>query len=210
MHISKPLLLLSIAITVSGCSTIGSSVNSVTNALTPTQPALTTAQKDQKRAAILKVRDDTLAELYTQKPETKNELEKAAGYGVFEGKQVNVLLVLGSFGDGVLVDNNSGQTTYMSLDKIGTGPGAGYKSYRQVVIFKSKKLLDNFRSIGADVSASADATAKINGHGGSALDGSVSFDPNLSVYQFTDQGLLLQANWGGVMYKPDTQLNVPD
>ncbi|MQR01739.1 lipid-binding SYLF domain-containing protein [Glaciimonas soli] len=206
MKINKSLLLLSISITLSGCSTIGSSID----ALTPTQPTLTAAQKDQKRAAILKVRDDTLAQLYTQKPETKNELQQAAGYGVFEGRQVNVLLVLGSLGDGVLVDNDSGQNTYMSLDKIGTGPGVGYKTYRQVVIFKSKKLLEKFRSIGADVSASADATAKIDGKGGSALDGSISFDPNLSVYQFTDQGVLLQANWGGVMYKPDAQLNTPD
>lgn len=198
------------AIALSGCSTIGSSINSVENSILPDQPVLTAAQKNQKRAAILKVRDDTLAELFKQKPEAKKELQQAAGYGVFEGRQVNVVLVLGSLGDGVLVDNKNGQKTFMSMNKIGTGPGVGYKSYRQVVIFKSKKLLDEFRSVGADVSASADATAKINGQGGSVLDGNVSFDPYISVYQFTDQGVLLQANWGGVMYKPDAQLNAPD
>ena len=39
------------------------------------------------------------------------------------------------------------------------------------------------------------------------LDGSTSFNPSLSVYQITDSGALLQANWGGVAYTPDSELN---
>jgi hypothetical protein len=39
------------------------------------------------------------------------------------------------------------------------------------------------------------------------LDGSTSFNPMLSVYQVTDSGMLLQANWGGVAYLPDGTLN---
>jgi hypothetical protein len=94
----------------------------------------------------------------------------------------------------------------MAMKRAGTGPGAGYKDFRQVMVFKSRALFDQFKSVGADVSASADATAKLGGRG-SAIDGSVSFNPQLSVYQFTDSGLLLQANWGGLAYYPDSDLN---
>jgi hypothetical protein len=41
------------------------------------------------------------------------------------------------------------------------------------------------------------------------LDGTVSFNPQLVVYQITDSGAMLQANWGGVAYLPDTELNAP-
>ena len=58
-----------------------------------------------------------------------------------------------------------------------------------------------------DVGASADATFKRSGSAGLTLDGSSSFNPSLSVYQITDSGLLLQANWGGVAYLPDSELN---
>jgi len=60
---------------------------------------------------------------------------------------------------------------------------------------------------GADVGASADATFKTSGTKGLTLDGSTSFNPHLSVYQITDSGALLQANWGGVAYLPDGELN---
>jgi len=35
----------------------------------------------------------------------------------------------------------------------------------------------------------------------------VSLDPMVSVYQLTDRGVLLQANWGGMAYLPDGDLN---
>ena len=82
----------------------------------------------------------------------------------------------------------------MKMRRVGTGPGIGYKSFRQLMIFKDRSLLDQFRTLGADVGASADATMKI-GDKGVALAPNVSFNPLLSVYQITDRGVLLQANW---------------
>ncbi len=167
---------------------------------------LSAAERQHKREAIRGIKDKTLAQLFAEKPEAKAELEKAVGYGVFEGTQLNALLYVGAAGSGMLVDNAGGKETFMLMTRAGTGPGIGFKEYRQVLVFKSRGLFDLFRSVGADVSASADATAKL-GSKGASLDGSLSFNPELSVYQFTDQGLLLQANWGGVAYLPYTALN---
>jgi lipid-binding SYLF domain-containing protein len=163
------------------------------------------AQIEKKRAERRKLRDDTLAQLYEGKPEVRDEIAQAEGYAVFDGTQLNLVLYVGASGQGILVDKN-GVETFMQMKRAGMGPGVGYKDYRQIIVFKSRALLDQFRTVGADVSASADATVKMDGKG-SALDGSVSFNPQLSVYQITDRGLLLQANWGGVAYIPDADLN---
>ena len=69
-------------------------------------------------------------------------------------------------------------------------------------------MLETFKTVGADVNASGDATVKLTEHGdGKVLDTAVSLDPMISVYQLTDRGVLLQANWGGMAYLPDASLN---
>jgi lipid-binding SYLF domain-containing protein len=136
----------------------------------------------------------------------KDEIAKAVGYGVFDASQVNLVLFLGASGRGMLVDNKSGKETYMKMKRAGTGPGVGFKNYNQVIVFKSRGIFEQFAKVGADVGAGADATMKTKS-GGASLDGSVSFNPELSVYQYTDRGMLLQANWGGVAYLPDEDLN---
>jgi lipid-binding SYLF domain-containing protein len=191
-----------LAFALTGCAGAPSSAGPAPAAGEKVASAEVTKKRDERR----KLRDDTLAQLYAEKPETRDEIAKAEGYAVFQGTQLNVVLYVGASGTGMLVDNKGGAETFMAMKRAGTGPGAGYKDFRQVMVFKSRALFDQFKSMGADVSASADATAKLGGKG-SALDGSVSFNPQLSVYQFTDSGLLLQANWGGLAYYPDSELN---
>lgn len=167
---------------------------------------LTAEEKQKKIADTRKMRDETLVRIFREKPEAQAEIEQAVGYAVFEASQINVILFVSAAGRGVLVDNGTKQETFMTMLRVGTGPGLGYKSYHQVIVFKNRTLFDLFRTVGADVSAGADATARLGGKG-LALDGTLSFNPELSVYQMTDSGLLLQANWGGVGYLPDGELN---
>jgi lipid-binding SYLF domain-containing protein len=167
---------------------------------------MSAAEVAKKRDALLKMRDDALEDFYATKPEIKEEVAKAVGYAVFDGSQVNIVLFVGGLGGGVLVENGTGKETFMTMKRAGTGPGVGYKKFRQLMVFKDRSLFDNFRKLGADVGASADATMKIGGKG-VAVDPNVSFNPQLSVYQITDRGALLQANWGGVAYQPDVDLN---
>jgi len=167
---------------------------------------MSVAEATKKRDAVRKIRDDALEDFYATKPEIKEEVAKAVGYAVFDASQVNVLLFVGGVGEGVVVENGTGKETFMKMKRAGTGPGVGYKKFRQLMVFKDRSLFDNFRKLGADVGASADATMKIGGKG-VAVDPNVSFNPLLSIYQITDRGALLQANWGGVAYLPDADLN---
>jgi hypothetical protein len=168
------------------------------------------ADRLAKQNKIRAMRDATLKRLYKSRPEAKAEIDKAEGYAVVDASQTNLLLLITSNGSGIVVDRNGRKETFLKMNKIGTGPGIGTKKYKQILVFKSRSLLEQFATVGADVAASADATLKReNGKQGLVLDGTVSFNPQLVVYQITDSGAMLQANWGGVAYLPDTELNAP-
>ncbi len=170
--------------------------------------SLTAAEAAKQRQQILAMRDATLKRLYKIKPSVRNEIAKADGYAVFDANQTNIVLLVAGSGDGVLVDNATGQNTFMKMKRLGTGPGLGFKKYKQVLVLKSRKLVDTFKTVGADVTASGDATIKLSEHQeGKGIDHAVSLDPMVSVYQLTDRGVLLQANWGGMAYLPDGDLN---
>lgn len=172
--------------------------------------SLSAEEQQKRRDSIRQMRDATLERLFKAHPKAREEIRKAVGYAVFDASQSNIILLVTGRGVGVAVDNSSQQETFMRMARLGTGPGIGYKSYKQVLIFKDKTLFNTFGTVGADVSASGDATLKLREKGDSlVLDGTVSFNPLLSVYQMTDRGALLQANWGGVGYLPDGDLNKP-
>jgi lipid-binding SYLF domain-containing protein len=162
-----------------------------------------------KQAKIRSMRDATLKRLYKANPAVKDEIAKAEGYAVVDASQINVVLLVASNGAGIVVDNAKNTEVFLKMSKIGTGPGVGQKKFKQILVFKSRKLLEQFTTIGVDVAASADATIKREGEKGTmVMDGTVSFNPDLAVYQITDSGVMLQANWGGVTYRPDADLNV--
>ncbi|WP_153130576.1 hypothetical protein [Dechloromonas hortensis] len=172
--------------------------------------SLSAEEQQKRRDGIRQMRDETLERLFKAHPKAREEIRKAVGYAVFDASQSNIILLVTGHGIGVAVDNGSKQETFMKMARLGTGPGIGYKSYKQVLIFKDKTLFNTFGTVGADVSASGDATLKLKDKGDNlVLDGTVSFNPLLSVYQMTDRGALLQANWGGVGYLPDGDLNKP-
>jgi lipid-binding SYLF domain-containing protein len=164
------------------------------------------AAKEKDRQKILTMKDIALADLYKQKPKAKDEIEKAPGYAVFDASGEYVVLYVGVEGRGVLIDNSNGEATYMTMARAGTGPGVGYEQFRYIILFKSKKLIDAFKTVGGDIGASGHLVAKGFDMGGSA-GGQMSFDPELSVYQITEYGLAAEASWGATAFVPDPFLN---
>jgi lipid-binding SYLF domain-containing protein len=151
------------------------------------------------------MKDRTLADLYKLKPDARMEINKAPGYGVFDVEGAFIVLLVTEHGAGVLIDNSTGQPTYMTMTRLGTGPGVGFEKFRSVVVFKNKKVLDLFKSAGADVEASGHLMLK-DGTDGGILGAQASFNPELAVYQITDFGLAAEASWGGVAFLPDWSL----
>ena len=162
--------------------------------------------KQEKKNNVLIMHDETLAKLYSEKPETKSVIKNAAGYSVFSNINANVYLLSAGNGYGLAVDNSTGQKTYMKMNLVGVGPGIGVKDIRAVFVFKNKEVFKDFLEKGWEFGGSADATAK-SGEKGDAIGGEAYFEDDIIIYQMTEAGVALQATISGTKYQKDTELN---
>lgn len=157
------------------------------------------AKAEEKRQAILKMRDATLERLFKEQPAARDVLDKGSGYAVFDATGVNVVLYVGGKGSGVMIDKARDKPVFMSMVRAGTGPGLGYKEFKQVIVFKNRKAVELFETAGVDVGASFDF--------GNVLAKGQSFHPDFALYTITERGFTVQANWGGTKYFKDAALN---
>jgi lipid-binding SYLF domain-containing protein len=162
--------------------------------------------KQEQRDHVLKMKDETLAKLYAQKPETKGMIKKAAGYGVFSNIGTYIFLLAGGSGYGVVVDNSTGQKTYMKMRSVGVGVGMGVKDFRAVFIFKNKEVLNEFVEKGWEFGGQADAAAK-SGDKGGAASGEAYIETDIIIYELTEAGVALQATVAGTKFWKDKDLN---
>jgi len=164
---------------------------------------------EEKRDKVRKIRDEILAKLYAEKPEAKDKIKKAAGYGAFNNKNMNLFLLSTGHGYGVVVDNKTGKETFMAMGSLGGGLGIGAKDLSVVFIFKNADVMRKFVDSGWQFGGEADATAKAGEKGGGAAkEGGVDTGGNLfEVYQMTDTGIALQATVAGTKYWKDSKIN---
>ncbi|MBU0753298.1 MAG: hypothetical protein KJ787_10880 [Gammaproteobacteria bacterium] len=186
-NILTSLILAVLAAVLSGCATTGAD--------TP----------QEKRQAILAMKDNTLADLYRLRPEAKAKIAAAPGYAVFSNANINVILASFSGGRGVVVNNASGKNKFMKMGEAGIGLGIGVKDFRAVFVFHDRTTMDRFLNTGWEFGGHADAAAKAGDKGG-ALGGELLLD-GITVYQLTQSGLALQATVKGTKYWKDDELN---
>ena len=160
----------------------------------------------ERQTRIGNMETETLQRLYEEQPDTKKKIKKAAGYGTFSNANVNIIFASAGGGYGVVVDNSTGKRTYMKMALGGLGLGLGVKDYRQVLIFKTKEVLNTFVSSGWEFGGHADAAAKASETGGElSSEGAIGED--IEAYSMTEAGLVLQATVTGTKYWKDKDLN---
>ena len=164
--------------------------------------------KEQKRDAIQKMATDTLNNLYQIHPAARADVQKSAGYAVFDNMGVHLLLVSTARGSGLAVNSKTKQDTYMKMISAGAGLGVGVKDYRVVFVFENQNALQHFLDSGWEGSAQADAAAKTSKEG-QAYSGASEIAPGVWVYQITKEGLALQVTLQGTKYYKDDSLNQP-
>ena len=159
----------------------------------------------EKIRAIDAMAIETLQRLYTEHPAAKNEVKEAAGYAVFSNANVNIIFASAGGGYGVVVNNTTGEKTYMKMGSGGVGFGVGAKDYRQVMIFNTDDALKKFIYSGWVFGGHADAAAKAGDKGAEASgEGAIG---DVKVYSMTEAGLALQATVTGTKYWKDDELN---
>ncbi|MHC5158504.1 MAG: lipid-binding SYLF domain-containing protein [Planctomycetota bacterium] len=160
----------------------------------------------EKRAYAQQMKTDTLAELYEKKPEAKEKIANAAGYGVFSNINLHLFLLSSGNGYGIIHDQSNGEETYMKMRGFGVGFGAGAKDFRAVIIFKSQDALDTFTTKGWEWSGEADAAAKSKEKGGE-ISGEAEVTGSMEIYTLNEAGIALQATISGTKYWRDKELS---
>ena len=164
-----------------------------------------TTLQDQ-RNYVLEMRKETLSELFDKKPYVEKYVPKAVGYGVFSNINTNLLLVGTANGYGVVRDNETGEDIYMKMGQLGIGPGLGLKNFKAVILFKNRKVFNDFVEKGWALGGSVDVTAK-SGEKGGAISTEAYASRNVRIYTITDEGVAIQLTIAGVRYWKDNELN---
>jgi|CXWL01.1.fsa_nt_gi lipid-binding SYLF domain-containing protein len=160
----------------------------------------------EKRSYVDDMRQTTLDSVQVKNPELAAKTRSAAGYGVFSNLGLAWIIGGGGQGYGVVVDNKTGNTTYMRVVRGSLGLGIGAKEYKALIVFYDSKTLNTFVTSGWDFEGEASAVANTGNIGGNA-EASGSMTSGLDVYRFTDRGLYVRAAVEGAKCYPDRKLN---
>lgn len=161
-----------------------------------------------KRLYAQNMRTEVLNELYAEKPEARQSVENAIGYGVFTNVGSKVLIIAAGNGYGIVRDNATGQDIYMKMKELGGGLGMGIRKYRAVFVFHDAATMRKFVDEGWEVGVNADAAAKSGDTGGNVAGSATSGQiEGLQVYQVTESGIALSATATAAKYYPDNELN---
>lgn len=181
------LSMLVITLALTGCATTGS------------------ASPSDKRALVQNMKNKTLANLYTKKPDVKTQIANAAGFAVFDNANVNVILASFGGGYGVVKNNLTGQSVYMNMGEAGLGLGLGVKDFNVVMVFHDQAALNRFITHGWAFGGNADAAIKYQDKGGALVVEAIA--DQVTVYSLIESGLALQAVLKGTKFWLDSELN---
>lgn len=146
----------------------------------------------------------TLADLYKQKPKTKESVANSAGYAIMTGKITKIPFVGAGSGYGAAINNKTGEKTCLEITKLDIGGGWGVRNVRPVIIFQSEKKFKEFIKGMWNVKAGAEAAAKVKeaGTAGGAGSGDLAGKKGYSVYLITDAGVSVTWTVGVIHVKP--------
>jgi len=164
--------------------------------------------KDDKATKQAEVKAKTQAAMerfYKVKPELKDAVAKAPGYGIFTTYGIS-FVVGGSGGSGVVHDNKTKHNTFMKVGGASAGLQLGAAQTEVLFVFKSAAAMNKFIESGwtggASVTASAGASGATAGGGREAAAGDQA-----DVYTLTKNGLEAGLAVGGSKFWKDKDLN---
>ena len=162
--------------------------------------------KEAGRAEVRKSTNAVLNKLYKVQPAARKVIAAAPGYAVFSNFGMKILFAGGGTGNGIAVNHETKQETFMKMMEVQAGLGIGIKKFGLVFIFQDRQALDSFISSGWEASAQTSAEAISSGKG-VALKGAIMVSPGVWVYQVAEDGLALDATIKGTKYFRNDDLN---
>jgi len=164
-------------------------------------PKWKSLERDAKRAKIDEMAQQALDELFTKSVKAETLFKKAYGWAVFDNLKL-ALILTGGGGNGVAVDKNNGDRTYMKMGTAGIGLGLGGQTYQVILFFQDKGTFVNFVENGWQADAGLTAAA-----GNEGVNPSVGFVNGLAIFKITGTGLMANADVAGTKYWKNDKLN---
>ena len=162
----------------------------------------------EKRQHVDDAADKTIEMVVQDKDNlTKQEVMDAVGYAAITNIGTQLLLLGADDGYGVLVDNSSGERTYLNISGVDFGPGVGIAKYRTLILFEDKEKMDRFKKGHWEFGGGVAAVAKTGGGSGGSAEDAASFDKDVDVYITGEDGLAVAANIRGMNIKVNKELN---
>jgi len=163
------------------------------------------ADKAAQQAEIRKATQVALDKFYKAQPTLKGEVEAAPGYAVFTTYGLT-FIVGGSGGGGLAHDAKSGKDTFMKMAQASAGLQAGVAQNDVLIVFKSKKGLDNFVNKGWEFGGQGAVAAGAAGHsaGGGAGQQEIA---EAKTYSLTKNGLEVGAALTGTKFWKEKGMN---
>lgn len=160
-----------------------------------------TATKEQTRDAINHNAKEALSRLFRESKEARELYDKAAGYAVFDSRELAFLIKTG-FGSGVAVNKSNHSRTYMKMASGGLNIGGGITYMQVIFIFPTEHALNRFIYDGWTAEGSANAVV-----GDDSSKVGITLADGTKIYQLVDTGIMLKASIGGTKYWRDDDLN---
>jgi lipid-binding SYLF domain-containing protein len=165
------------------------------------EPEWKSMKHEAKAAKIDETADEALQELFAERAKAKDLFSMSYGWAVFDNLKL-ALGLSGGGGNGVAVNRQTGERTYMKMGTGGVGLGLGVNKYQVVFLMEDQQTFDNFVEKGWQADAGATAAA-----GTSAAEVKTDFVNGLAIYQLTEKGLMLNADIAGTKYWKNKKLN---
>jgi lipid-binding SYLF domain-containing protein len=140
---------------------------------------------------------EALASFRTHDPGMKTFFERAYGYAVFPTVGKGGMGVGGAYGKGEVYERGVRIGT-SSLTQLTIGWQLGGQAYSEIIFFKNRKALSDFKKGNFELGAQASAVAVTAGASADA-----SFDKGVAVFTLAKGGLMYEASIGGQKFSFD-------
>ena len=150
--------------------------------------AIPVDERSAVRAEVDQVANETIEQLLALDPLLEAEFESSAGYFAARVGTTKLPLLGGGYGLGVAFDKLNATRTYLNVTRFDLGAGLGIGGYRVLVLFETRKALDDFVKNGWKSGVGAES--RMGQRGKSTL---VSSGSGFTAYAVGDSGAALTA-----------------
>ena len=161
--------------------------------------------KAAKQAEIVKTTQAAMERFYKAKPDLKDAVAKAPGYGIFTTYGVS-FIIGGSGGTGLVHDNKTKKNTYMNVGGASAGIQMGASQTELLIVFKTPAAMTKFIDKGWEATGSMTASAGASGATAGGGKGASAME-DATTYTLTKTGLDVGLAGGASKFWKDKDLN---